>query len=163
MASNLSEKDVKNSFDAYDRDKSGHISFEELKAIFSKFGINVSDSSLQYLVNKYDQDESGQICFPEFYQLLTGKPYTGTAYEGQPKQQGGGNQGQKQGDWGQPQQGGWGNQGQQGGAQGGNSGQGQWGKGGSGGSNQWGHPKSSEQSNQWGGQGTTGQWGYDEK
>ena len=115
---NLTEADLKRNFDHYDKDHSGHITTQEFKMLYQKMGINVSDSAIKYLVSKYDKDGDGQIGFPEFYELITGKPYTGSIGRRGAGQQFGGQQGgyggyQHQGGYefgGQHQQGGFGGQ-----------------------------------------------------
>jgi len=66
-------KYAKVEFALLDKDKSGDISFSELKELLPKMGIEKSektDKQAQDLLQKYDTDKSGKLEFEEFVALL---------------------------------------------------------------------------------------------
>ena len=64
-------------FDRYDRDRSGYITFEELRSMYAEQGTPISDSALVYLQNTYDANRDGRLSYPEFHEFMTGRPLTG--------------------------------------------------------------------------------------
>ena len=73
---NLTISELKRNFDLYDRDGSGKIQIEEIRALYASQGIHLGDGALRYLMNTYDKNKDGSIDFPEFVEFLTGKPIT---------------------------------------------------------------------------------------
>ena len=61
--------DWKKCFDGYDRDRSGSIDFNELKAALAQFGYRVSDQFVQFLIYKHDPHRRGVILFDDFIQI----------------------------------------------------------------------------------------------
>lgn len=59
-------KELKECFDLFDSDKSGHISSSEFKNVLQALNIKISDVELKNLIKSIDKDNSGQIDFQEF-------------------------------------------------------------------------------------------------
>ena len=72
----LTPAELKRNFDRYDRDGSGKIQIEEIRALYASQGIHLGDGALKYLMTTYDKNQDGSIDFPEFVEFLTGKPLT---------------------------------------------------------------------------------------
>jgi len=53
-------------FQMFDRDGSGHISFNEFQRALEKFGCTFQSHELQALFNKFDADKSGKLSYEEF-------------------------------------------------------------------------------------------------
>ena len=49
-----------------DKDGSGHLSPDEIKAGFANLDINISDSELSEVINDADKDGDGKISYKEF-------------------------------------------------------------------------------------------------
>lgn len=74
--------DLRSLFDRYDRDRSGYITFDELRNMYNEMGTPISDPALAYLQNTYDKNKDGRLSYPEFYEFVTGKPYGSTVTSG---------------------------------------------------------------------------------
>lgn len=61
--------DLKDSFNAFDRNKDNTINRRELHALLHTVGHKVNASGLEDLLSKYDVDKSGTIDFEEFIAL----------------------------------------------------------------------------------------------
>lgn len=61
----------RNSFNQYDRDRSGQIEFNELKLMLKQLGYTLKDPFVSLLFRVYDKDRSGRLGFDEFIQLCT--------------------------------------------------------------------------------------------
>ncbi|KAK9164593.1 hypothetical protein Syun_005495 [Stephania yunnanensis] len=69
MAENLTEEEIKGlrqMFNNMDTDRSGTITFEELKTGLHRLGSKLSESEIQQLMDAADVDKSGQIDYIEF-------------------------------------------------------------------------------------------------
>ena len=60
----------KESFDFFDRDKSGTISPEEIQKLLKNYGYPMAMEEVKKLVNKIDTDGDGELNFEEFVTLL---------------------------------------------------------------------------------------------
>jgi calmodulin len=65
--------DYKDSFDYFDKDKSGDINIKELAALFRSMGQTVSDGELKLLIDDIDKSGDGEISFYEFMNLMVNK------------------------------------------------------------------------------------------
>ncbi|KAF9540566.1 Calmodulin-like protein 5, partial [Mortierella hygrophila] len=61
--------DLKESFNAFDRNNDGTISRRELHLLLHTVGHKVNATGLETLLAKYDADQSGNIDFEEFLAL----------------------------------------------------------------------------------------------
>lgn len=66
------EQDLESLFNEIDEDQSGFIDKFELKKLFNKLGINISDQELAGYFEQIDTDKSGLISLEEFKQMMTG-------------------------------------------------------------------------------------------
>ena len=71
------QNDLRGLFDRYDRDRSGSITFDELRNMYNEMGQPINDSALAYLQNTYDKNRDGRLSYPEFHEFITGRPFTG--------------------------------------------------------------------------------------
>ena len=62
--------DLQQSFDVYDRDKDGLVSFTELSDLMNYVGAKCTESELQDLVNEVDVNERGHISKDDFISLM---------------------------------------------------------------------------------------------
>lgn len=60
--------DWQNCFRSFDRDNSGNIDQNELKAALIQFGYSISDETLITIMRKYDRAGRGTIYFDDFIQ-----------------------------------------------------------------------------------------------
>jgi centrin-1 len=65
--------EIKEAFDLFDGDKSGHIDKEELRQALKNLGIDTKNQTLQNMMADLDQDGSGKIDFDEFISMMTAK------------------------------------------------------------------------------------------
>merc|ERR1712098_1003289 len=70
---NLMNAELKEAFDAFDKDGSGTISSEELLGVMRAMGQNPTEDELLNLVLEVDLDGNGTIEFPEFLELMKTK------------------------------------------------------------------------------------------
>ena len=56
-------------FEGMDKDKSGEIDKEEMKAAMASLGLSPSDMEIDDLFNKFDTDRSGSIELVEFHTM----------------------------------------------------------------------------------------------
>jgi Ca2+-binding EF-hand superfamily protein len=75
--SRYAPSDLRSLFDRYDRNRSGYITFDELRALYNETGTPISDSALAYVQSTYDKNRDGRLSYPEFHEFVTGRPYTG--------------------------------------------------------------------------------------
>ena len=68
----LTNDELRAQFDAYDTDRSGYISFDELRNMYARSGEPLSEGAVQYLMNRYNRDHDGKINFDEFYEFVHG-------------------------------------------------------------------------------------------
>ncbi|PVD26762.1 hypothetical protein C0Q70_14440 [Pomacea canaliculata] len=64
-------KDYRQTFDMFDKDRSGGVSLKELGDILKATGLDVSSEQLSRLISKYDTNGDGDIDFEEFTRLIT--------------------------------------------------------------------------------------------
>eukprot|EP00768_Dysnectes_brevis_P004997 gnl/Dysnectes_brevis/360_a399_9365.p1 GENE.gnl/Dysnectes_brevis/360_a399_9365~~gnl/Dysnectes_brevis/360_a399_9365.p1 ORF type:complete len:148 (+),score=33.67 gnl/Dysnectes_brevis/360_a399_9365:34-444(+) len=64
-------EELKESFDHFDTDKSGHIDFTEFKHALSSLGKQATDEELRALFEAADTDKSNTIDFEEFVAIIT--------------------------------------------------------------------------------------------
>lgn len=65
--------EFREAFNAFDKDRSGHIDAEELRGILEAVGQEVNDEELREMVLMADSDNSGTIDFWEFATLMAHK------------------------------------------------------------------------------------------
>eukprot|EP00298_Acanthocystis_sp_HF-20_P018861 c22044_g4_i1.p1 GENE.c22044_g4_i1~~c22044_g4_i1.p1 ORF type:complete len:156 (-),score=65.86 c22044_g4_i1:166-633(-) len=68
------EEDMRDAFDAFDVDKSGSISAEEISRKLNEIGISVSYEEVQAIMAEVDTDNSGMVDFEEFKQMMAYTP-----------------------------------------------------------------------------------------
>ncbi|MCB9745492.1 MAG: EF-hand domain-containing protein [Alphaproteobacteria bacterium] len=76
MAKELSEEELqelRETFDHYDRDKSGAIDVVELSSLIEALGMDISDEELEVAMMSLDADESGVIELDEFVDWWSGR------------------------------------------------------------------------------------------
>jgi len=61
--------ELKDAFDAYDKDQSGAISAEELKAVMERVGHPATDEQFERMISN-NGDDNGKIEFPEFVKMM---------------------------------------------------------------------------------------------
>ncbi|GAA0150204.1 calmodulin-related [Lithospermum erythrorhizon] len=66
-----SNKELKEAFDLYDKDKNGKISASELHEVLKSLGENVSEEDCQRMIKSVDVDGDGCVNFPEFRQMMS--------------------------------------------------------------------------------------------
>ncbi|XP_033736498.1 calmodulin-like [Pecten maximus] len=67
---NLSEQEVMQAFEYFDKDKSGSITDSELGDALRLAGMNPTETEIETLIKEADKDGSGKIEFPEFAKLM---------------------------------------------------------------------------------------------
>lgn len=70
--SNPTEAEIKEVFDQFDADGSGHIDSSEIKKICEQLGVEVSQSDIDELIQSADDNGDGKISFAEFKKAVTG-------------------------------------------------------------------------------------------
>jgi Ca2+-binding EF-hand superfamily protein len=60
---------IQMAFDMLDEDRTGKISFKNLKKIAKDLGEDMTDQQLHEMINEADADNDGEICFDEFVAL----------------------------------------------------------------------------------------------
>ena len=66
----LTEAEIKQSFDLFDKDKSGTITVAELGAVMKSMGQNPTKAELAGMMKEIDTDGNGTVNFTEFLQLI---------------------------------------------------------------------------------------------
>ena len=66
----LTEKDIKQAFDDFDKDRSGEIDFDEFKNSITGFLDGLSEKEAKTVFNYLDKDHNGVIDYQEFQILL---------------------------------------------------------------------------------------------
>ena len=63
-------KDLKETFNMYDKDGGGTISFDELQLVMKKLGQKVKEKELHKIIKSIDQNNDGEIDFDEFVAMM---------------------------------------------------------------------------------------------
>ncbi|XP_057791535.1 probable calcium-binding protein CML27 [Salvia miltiorrhiza] len=66
------EKELREAFDLYDKDKNGMISAAELHSVLCSLGEKCSVEDCQRMISSFDVDADGFINFQEFNKMMTG-------------------------------------------------------------------------------------------
>ncbi|XAR71412.1 hypothetical protein NMG60_11028661 [Bertholletia excelsa] len=69
-SSSSSNKELRDAFDLYDRDKSGSISASELHAVLKSLGEKCSLKDCRRMISSVDQDGDGCVNFEEFKKMM---------------------------------------------------------------------------------------------
>ena len=64
---------LRHAFDTFDADKSGSISYRELKVCMRALGFPAKKKEVLALLSEYDQDASGELEFTEFKEIMRDK------------------------------------------------------------------------------------------
>lgn len=59
-------KELKETFDFYDKDQDGCLDIHDLQDLFKSKGVEISDDAVQDMINEVDYDGNGTIEFQEF-------------------------------------------------------------------------------------------------
>ena len=59
-------KEVRDMFNVIDRDKSGRVSFKEMRFFFRVSDKGITDENIQTMFNKMDISKDGELSFEEF-------------------------------------------------------------------------------------------------
>merc|ERR1712125_20071 len=62
--------EIRKAFQLFDEDKSGKISFRNLKRIARDLGEKLTDDELRGMIDEFDQDQDGEINEEEFVTLM---------------------------------------------------------------------------------------------
>ncbi|CAH0475199.1 unnamed protein product [Peronospora belbahrii] len=80
MTVKLSKIDLKENiqrvFHQFDHDKTGKISFRNLKRVAKELGETLTDAELLEMIERADIDQDGEVNFEEFYAVMTKQTYT---------------------------------------------------------------------------------------
>ena len=74
-------KQIKEAFDLFDADKSGHVDTTELKEALQNIGLPSESQTLKTIMDTLDADKSGEVDFDEFINLLSAKAAVGDTRE----------------------------------------------------------------------------------
>lgn len=73
MAAKIAARDpleeIKRAFQLFDHEKSGKISFQNLKRVAQELGENLDDEELQAMIEEFDLDQDGEINEEEFISI----------------------------------------------------------------------------------------------
>eukprot|EP00997_Jenningsia_sp_PLL12_P009184 NODE_6098_length_531_cov_66.026971_g5341_i0.p1 GENE.NODE_6098_length_531_cov_66.026971_g5341_i0~~NODE_6098_length_531_cov_66.026971_g5341_i0.p1 ORF type:complete len:112 (+),score=47.07 NODE_6098_length_531_cov_66.026971_g5341_i0:33-338(+) len=70
MSTKDSPEEIMKAFSLFDQDKTGKISFANLKAVAKMLGENPGDDVLQEMIAEADEDRDGEISFQEFKNVM---------------------------------------------------------------------------------------------
>lgn len=74
MAGKMTERqpseEILNTFLLFDEDKTGIISFANLKRVALELGETMTDEELQYMISEADRDNDGSITIEDFTRIL---------------------------------------------------------------------------------------------
>ena len=68
------EFELKNAFDTIDTNKSGTISFNEVKALMEQCGLSIIKQEIDLIMKEYDTNGDGEMDFEEFKEILNYAP-----------------------------------------------------------------------------------------
>lgn len=61
---------IQMAFEMLDDDRTGRISFRNLKRVAKELGENLTEQEIHEMINEADTDNDGEICFEEFVALV---------------------------------------------------------------------------------------------
>ena len=67
--------ELKDTFNLFDKDRSGSISISELKKVCKSLQLHASDKEVQEMMKLMDKDKSGSIEFNEFVNVMASQFY----------------------------------------------------------------------------------------
>jgi centrin-1 len=70
MAERETVSDLRSAFDLLDEDRTGKISFKNLKSIAQELGETLTDQELKEMIGAADPDKDGEISYDEFVALI---------------------------------------------------------------------------------------------
>lgn len=59
----------------FDDDKTGKISYKNLKKVSHELGEPLTDEELKEMIERADNDKDGEVSFDEFYTIMTKKTF----------------------------------------------------------------------------------------
>lgn len=77
--------DWQNCFRSFDKDGSGNIDRNELRAALQTFGYNLSDATVTTMLQKFDRHGKGTVLFDDFIQCCIMLNVSGHNYKSIPK------------------------------------------------------------------------------
>jgi Ca2+-binding EF-hand superfamily protein len=63
MQSTSKKKELKLAFDVYDTDRSGSISYTEIRNVLKKLNLHSSTKDVQSLMKEFDRNKDGHVSF----------------------------------------------------------------------------------------------------
>jgi Ca2+-binding EF-hand superfamily protein len=79
MTARMSDKDTRSDiekvFRLFDDDKTGKITFNNLKRVAKELGENMSDEDLMEMIDRADTDGDHAVNFEEFFAIMTKKTF----------------------------------------------------------------------------------------
>lgn len=66
----VDKQEAKDAFDCVDTDKSGYLTFDEIKNVCEKLNAGLSDDDIRNLIKDADSSGDGKLSFEEFYKAL---------------------------------------------------------------------------------------------
>mmetsp|Transcript_74044 Transcript_74044/g.160128 ORF Transcript_74044/g.160128 Transcript_74044/m.160128 type:complete len:102 (+) Transcript_74044:220-525(+) len=79
MTARMSDKDTRQDiekvFRLFDDDKTGKVTFNNLKRVAKELGENMSDEDLMEMIDRADTDGDHAVSFEEFYAIMTKKTF----------------------------------------------------------------------------------------
>jgi len=76
MSSSDSKEDIMKVFNLFDDDKTGYITFSNLKRVSKELGEAMTDAELLEMIERADSDQDGQISPDEFYAIMSRKAFS---------------------------------------------------------------------------------------
>ena len=70
MGPSDTREELQKVFDSFDTDKTGQISFANLKRIAKELGEHLNDEELQSMLNHADKTGNGGVSMDDFYRLM---------------------------------------------------------------------------------------------
>jgi len=70
MSSRDSAEEIQKVFQLFDEDKTGFITFKNLKKVCQELGENLTDQDIQEMIDEADRDNDGQISQEEFFRIM---------------------------------------------------------------------------------------------
>lgn len=60
-------------FNLFDEDRTGKITFKNLKKVSTELGEPLNDDELMEMIARADNDKDGEVSFDEFFNIMTKK------------------------------------------------------------------------------------------